>query len=138
MRGSATPRKSSTTTTGATTSSIAAYSAARSRQSEVYEDYSEVGFCFFFRSPTFHGLVSYAFARWLMLIENNSSRIELHVITVQKNFFLNLFHRKRNTSIFLRRKWEIFFNWVFYVYEEREKKLKVCLSFFSRLLKIGV
>lgn len=45
MKGSATPRKSSTTT-GATTSSIAAYSAARSKHNEVYEDYSEVRFLY--------------------------------------------------------------------------------------------
>lgn len=41
MKGSTTPRKPSTTPT--TTSSIATYSAARSRQSDVYDDYSEVG-----------------------------------------------------------------------------------------------
>lgn len=40
MKGSTTPRKPSTTPT--TTSSIAAYSAIRSRQNDVYEDYSEV------------------------------------------------------------------------------------------------
>ena len=43
MKGSTTQRKPSTTPT--TNSSIAAYSATRSKSNEVYEDYSEVRFC---------------------------------------------------------------------------------------------
>ncbi len=46
MKGSTTntpmQRKNSTTPSTPTTSSIAAYSTTRSRQNEVYEDYSEV------------------------------------------------------------------------------------------------